>query len=371
MDWNAIREEFPALSGRTYLNTATYGQLPRAASAAVLEHLARRDANACTDFLDWFEDLNEVRQQVGRLIGAQADDIAFVPNASHALALVMNGIDWKDGDEVITLKHEFPNQLYAPHARKETRGVVCKWDELEAHVSERTRLVVLSTVNYETGFRPDLAELIPKLRERGVLVYLDGTQSIGALRFDCGQLQPDFLGVDAYKWMICPNGAAFLYVSPAARRWLAPNVLGWRSDRDWRSVEVLHHGRPRFAESAERYEGGMLPFPSLYAMRASAKLIEGIGNDRIERRVLSLADTIRNEICRLGGESIRMPKAAWPSQILLMRWPNVDSSALAKQLEAEKIHVSTRRGYIRISPHFYNNEADVDALIGALKRLRG
>jgi len=370
MDWNAIRDEFPALSGRTYLNTATYGQLPRAASAAVLEHLARRDANACTDFLDWFEDLNEVRQQLGGLIGAQADDIAFVPNASHALALVMNGIDWKDGDEIITLKHEFPNQLYASHAHRETRGIVCKWDEVEAHVSTRTRLVVLSTVNYETGFRPDLASLIPRLRERGVLVYLDGTQSIGALRFDCAQLQPDFVGVDAYKWMISPNGAAFLYVSPAARKWLTPNVLGWRSDQDWRSVEVLHHGRPRFAESAEKYEGGMLPFPSLYAMRASAKLMEEIGLDNIEARVLALADTIRNEICRLGGESIKMSAGALPSQIVLMRLPNLDSSLLAKQLEAEKIHVSARRGYIRISPHFYNNEADVYALIRALQRLR-
>lgn len=370
MDWNAIRDEFPALRGRAYLNTATYGQLPRSASAAVAEHLARRDANACIDFLDWFEELNELREQLGRLIGADAEDIAFVPNASHALALVMNGIEWHEGDEIITLKHEFPNQIYASHARTGVRGIVSKWNEIEEHLSPKTRLVALSTVNYETGFRPDLASLLPKLRERGVLVYLDGTQSIGALRFDCQELQPDFLGVDAYKWMISPNGAAFLYVSPEARRWLVPNVVGWRSDRDWRSVEALHHGSPRFAESAEKYEGGMLPFACLYAMRASVRLIQQIGLDQIEHRVLSLAGTIRQEICRLGGESIDMPATGLPSQIVMMRLPGLESSAIARQLEEKRIHVSIRRAYMRISPHFYNNEEDVDALLTALKQLR-
>ena len=370
MDWDAIREEFPALCGRTYLNTATYGQLPRASSAAVLEHLKRRDAEACTDFLDWFEELTEARQQLGRLLQAQAEDLAFVPNASHALALVMSGIEWHEGDEIITLKHEFPNQIYASHARAGIRGLVCKWDELETHLSNRTRLVALSTVNYETGFRPDLASLLPKLRARNVLVYLDGTQSIGALGFDCQQLQPDFVGVDVYKWMISPNGAAFLYVSPAARKWLTPNVVGWRSDRNWRSVEDLHHGSPRFAETAEKYEGGMLPFPSLFGMLASLKVIHDIGVDQIEKRVLSLAELIRTEICRLGGESIHIPAGALQSQILVMRLPVADSSVIAKQLETQKIHVSARRGYLRISPHFYNNEADVDALVRALKHFR-
>jgi selenocysteine lyase/cysteine desulfurase len=370
MDWNTIRDEFPALRGRAYLNTATYGQLPRSASAAVAEHLARRDANACTDFLDWFEELNELREELGRLIGADAEDIAFVPNASHALALVMNGIEWHEGDEIITLKHEFPNQIYASHARTGVRGIVSKWDEIEEHLSPKTRLVALSTVNYETGFRPDLASLLPKLRERGVLVYLDGTQSIGALRFDCQELQPDFLGVDAYKWMISPNGAAFLYVNPEARKWLVPNVVGWRSDRDWRSVETLHHGSPRFAESAEKYEGGMLPFACLYAMRASVKLMHEIGQDEIEQRALGLADTIRTEIRSIGGESIGMPGRSLPSQILLVRWPGLNSSKIAEELQRQRIHVSARRGYMRISPHFYNNEEDVDALLTALKRLR-
>ena len=370
MDWNAIREEFPALRKRTFLNTATYGQLPRRASDAVKRHLERRDEKACTDFLKWFDELTELREGLGRLIHCSAGDIAFVPNASHALAIVMNGMEWREGDEILTLRHEFPNLLYAAQARLGVRGIVCGWEELLSRISPQTRLVALSTVNYMTGFRPDLDQLIAGLRERGVHVFLDGTQSIGALRFDCQESQPDFLAVDAYKWMMSPNGAAFLYVNPKARAWLPPNVIGWRSDRDWRSVESLHHGTPRLVDTAEKYEGGMLAFPSLFAMDASLRLLEEIGPELIEERVLSLADEIRRGVSSLGGEPVALPDRSLISQIVLMRLPGCDSSVMVEQLESQRIHLSARRGYLRISPHFYNDEADVGNLLDALKEIR-
>ena len=91
-----------------------------------------------------------------------------------------------------------------------------------------------------------------------MLLYVDGTQSVGALRFDVAAVQPDMLAVDAYKWLLSPNGAAFCYVSPELRQRLEPAVIGWRSHKDWRRPERLHHGEPEFADSAEKYEGGML-----------------------------------------------------------------------------------------------------------------
>ena len=124
---------------------------------------------------------------------------------------------------------------------------VVPWPEFYASVNERTRLVVLSTVNYATGFRLPLEEISRFLAGRGVLLYLDGTQSVGALEFDVRRVRPAVLCVDAYKWMLSPNGAGFVYVAPEVRERLAVTVVGWRTDRDWRQVNHLNHGAPVLA----------------------------------------------------------------------------------------------------------------------------
>jgi cysteine desulfurase/selenocysteine lyase len=369
VSWPKIRSQFPALAGRTFLNTATYGQLPLVSKEAVAAHLDRRDHHACTDFLTWFEDVDQLRAAIGRLINASADDIAFTTSASQGLATVLAGIDWKSGDEVVTLEHEFPNHLYASMGLADVRGTACRWDQLEQAITRRTRLVMLSTVNYVTGLRPDLDSLVPSLHARGILVYLDGTQSLGALRFDCQRTQPDFFSVDAYKWMISPNGAGFLYVHPEARKWLRPSVIGWRSDYDWRSVDNLHHGAARFSEKAERYEGGMLNFPSLYGMQASLRLMEELGLAVIEERVLSLAELTRARLAAVSAEPYEPQAACLPSQIVLVRLPGHHPSAIAKELMARGVIVSARKGGLRVSAHFYNHEADIEQLAGELSDL--
>jgi cysteine desulfurase / selenocysteine lyase len=368
-DWAAVRREFPALCRYTFLNTATYGQLPQRAVEAAVGHFHRRDEKACTDFISWFEDLDLLRASIARLINASAQDIAFFPTASSALALIMSGIDWQPGDEILTLEDEYPNQLYVAQSLEKVRAVECQWSELDRHVGPRTRLVLLSTVNYVTGVRPAVEAMIPRLRDAGVLVYLDGTQSLGALRFDCGAIQPDFLAVDAYKWMLSPNGAGFLYVRPDVRAWLRPNVVGWRSDRDWKNVDCLRHGEPRFSDTAEKYEGGMLPFTVLYAMQASLCLIEELGIDTIEARVLELASLLRQEFHRIGAEFDVSSGECLPSQIVAACFPGADASLLAKELAARNIIVSARRGYLRVSPNFYNSEEDIAVLISALHEL--
>src|SRR5690349_419739 len=130
VDWEAVRGEFPALAQWTYLNTATYGQLPRRATEAVAQHFSHRDELACSDFLKWFEDANCLRAKVGRLIRCAADDVAFVPNASTALGILLAGLDWEPGDRILTLEHEFPNNLYAPGllARNGVEMVECPWE---------------------------------------------------------------------------------------------------------------------------------------------------------------------------------------------------------------------------------------------------
>src|SRR5262249_4301468 len=97
----------------------------------------------------------------------------------------------------------------------------------------------ISEVNYASGLRPPLAHLSKFLRERGILLYVDGTQSVGALRFDVQESQPDMMAVHAYKWMCSPTGVGFMYVAPHLRAKLLPHVAGWRTHRDWRNVDNL------------------------------------------------------------------------------------------------------------------------------------
>jgi cysteine desulfurase / selenocysteine lyase len=366
VDWEAVRAEFPALGNWTYLNTATFGQLPRRATEAVAAHFARRDEMACGDFLQWYDDMDRVRGKAARLVHCQADDIAFIANASTALGILLAGLDWHPGERILTLEHEFPNNLYAPGLlnRAGVEMVECPWERFYESVDSRTRLVCISSVNYNTGFTPALAEIAEFLHERGVLLYVDGTQSVGALQFDASRIQPDMLAVHAYKWLISPNGAGFMYVSPALRERLRPNVLGWRSHRDWRNVDNLHHGHPNLSASAEKYEGGSVTFAVIYAMEAAIDLILEIGPDVIEERVLGLAEKTR-EIVRRHGARVDL----CGSPIVAARFENRDVSALAKALREQRVLVAARRGQLRVSPHFYNNEQDLETFGDALGKL--
>lgn len=260
LDWNALRGQFPALSRWTYLNTATFGQLPVRAAAAVARHFEHRDELACADFIGWFDDFDRVRASIATLINCQASDLAFVPAASHALSLLLNGIDWRPGDRIVTLENEFPNNVYFPAmlARRGVEVVETTWERFEESITPNTRLFIASGLSYINGFRIPAAQAGRFLRQRGVLFYLDATQGLGPLRFDMGEIQPDVFAVHGYKWLLAPNGTGFCYVSPDARQWLQPAVVGWRSDRRWRQVDHLHHGEPEFADSAEKYEGGFL-----------------------------------------------------------------------------------------------------------------
>jgi selenocysteine lyase/cysteine desulfurase len=365
-DWDAIRAEFPALRNWTYLNTATYGQMPRCAAEAVSRHFARRDEFACGDFLEWFDDADHVRALLGRLVNCAADDIAFFQNASSALSLVAGAIDWQPGDRVLALENEFPNLVYCG-AALEQNGVhfdQVPWERFEDSLTPRTRLVMASTVNYITGFRLPVERLVSLCRQARAFSYIDGTQSIGALRFDCAAIEPDMLSVDGYKWLLCPNGAGFAYVRPEVRRWLSPSTIGWRSDKRWREVNALHHGLAEFKDSAERYEGGMLPFPAILAMGASVNLMLGIGPAEIEQRVLELAAYARK---RLAGAGARI--AHENTAILAARFENADAGQLAAALRSKRVLVSARHGHLRVSVDFYNNEADIDHMMATLKAL--
>ncbi len=366
VDWPAIRADFPALENWTYLNTATYGHVPRRSFAAITRHFAHRDELACSDFLSWYDESDRIRASIARLVNTTPDDIAFIPNSATALGLIAGGIDWKPGDNVVTLADEFPNQLYIP-ALIEHRGVEFReapWEKFYDSIDARTRLIALSEVNYATGFRAPIGEISKIARDHGARFFVDGTQSTGALVFDVQKSRPDVLAVHAYKWMCSPTGVGFFYIAPDFRPLIRPHSIGWRSHGDWRNVDNLHHGSPVLKDSAERYEGGGLAFGLLHSMGASADWMLEIGPESIEARVLQLAEQARARLRALGAQVTDTC-----SQIVTAKFAGRDVSALARDLKARRVIVAARHGFLRVSPHFYNNESDLDRLEEELRKL--
>lgn len=376
IDWRAVRDLFPVLRQWTYLNTATFGPMPTTAVAAAMKYFEQRDETASRDFLEWFDQLDLIREKIAGLIGANAADIGFCPNAGTGLSWLLEGIKWRSGDEIVAMANEFPNNLYAPLLLSD-RGVVLNEVSIEDGrfdpqkfldaLSPRTRLVILSAVSYSSGLRMPIEILAPEFKRRGIITCVDATQSVGALRHDVSSTPVDYLIVHGYKWMCSPAGAGFVYVSPETREWLAPRVISWRSHRDWRNVDQLHHGRPELPEEAARYEGGIQNFSGLFAMEAVLDLLNELTSEAVEVRVLDLAAKCREVLESCGGVLAAGESAYFGSPIVTAEFPGRDVSQLSETLERAKIAVAARKGRLRVSPHFFNSYADIDALAAALE----
>jgi selenocysteine lyase/cysteine desulfurase len=321
-------------------------------------------------------DADEIRAKAARLINAEADDIAFIPSAGAALGWLINGINWKPGDEILSLQDEFPNNIYYPKVLEE-RGV--RFVELPlpagefspkdflARISDSTRLVLLSAVNYSSGLRPPLAVIGEALRDHPALFCVDGTQSVGALRMDVRSIGADMVVAHGYKWLLCPTGIGFAYIRPQVREWLEPSTYSWRSHRNWRDVDSLHHGRPELPGSAMKYEGGVQNFPGIYALGAVLDLLFSIGPEEIENRVLDLVDQTRYVLRERGGQLLSDRHPHYDSAIVAAEFPNADMSALAVELKNKQVAVAARKGRLRVSPHFFNNADDIEQLDRALR----
>ncbi len=368
VDWAEVRSRFPALVGRTFLNSATIGQMPQAASDAVREHLLRRDRLAGADLVSWYDDLDRLRGKIGQLIHASADDIAFVPSTSHALSILLHGIRWRAGDRVLTLQDEFPNNSYAP-AMLERFGVELieaprdRFAEMLARPDGRVRLVLASAMSYLDGYRFPWETVRETLDRNGTLLFVDATQGCGVLHLDMRRIRPDVMGVHGYKWMLSPTGAGFMYVKPEVRRWLDPAVVGWRSHHSWRDFGNLHHGKPEWSATAERYEGCMQPVALLAAMEASVDMFLEIGAEVIEARALRLAAMVKEAVERVGGSV-----AHAESPIAACKFPGVEAGERAKRLAERQVLTSARKGNLRVSLHLYNDEGDVERLMAAFGR---
>ncbi len=374
-DWNAVRTEFPVLAEWTYFNTATFGPVPRRAVQAATHALERRSAGASYDPVAFFDDVDIVRDKAARLLGAQADDIAFIPSAGIGLSWILNGLDWAEGDRILSFEHEFPNNQYAP-LRLADRGVVLDQapagesfalDDFVGRITPRTRIVLTSALSYSTGFRPPLADIGAAVRDSDALFVVDGTQGVGAIPLDVAAVAADVVLVHAYKWLLSPTGAGFAFIGPQAREHLRPSVVSWRSHRDWREVTKLRDGAPELPDEAARYEGGILNFSGLAALGAVLDLYDELGLDAVYARTAAISGCVRDAVRQAGGIPLADLSPWFDGPIVAARLPGWNVADLAARLHRNKIVAAARKGSLRVSPHFFNNEQDVESLAAALR----
>jgi len=374
-----IRREFPALERYVYFATNGLGILPRRTVEALREWIERLSEDGIV--AAFFHDaplLSETRERVARFLGCDATEVAFCRNTSEGVLWAASSLDLGPGDEVLLVQGEYPANVL-PWMAQEERGVtfrfVCARDrrvppDLVATCwGEHTRVLAVSFVQYNSGFRADLAALSRTVHERGGILFCDAIQGLGALRLDVRQAGVDLLAAGTHKWLLGLQGLGIFYCRRPLLDRLRPVHVATGS--------LLRQGDPEdpdaayereFVAEARRYEEGTRNYLGIVALRCSVGLIEEIGLERIEQRVRELTDYLV-EGARRRGCAIESPRGRdeW-SGIVLFQPPRGRASAseLAAAMHAHRIVVNAREGCLHAGVHFYNTEAEIDRLFAVL-----
>lgn len=364
------REAFPVARDLVYLNHAAIAPLPGAAARA-MEDLARLVSR--TGDRRWPErhDMTtRVRQRAALLLGApRPETVAFVPSTSAGLSLVAEGIDWRAGDNVVGARCEYPANVY-PWMHLADRGVEYRMaeeragrldlEEVEALVDGRTRVLALSWVQYASGFRADLERLGSFCREREVLFVVDAIQGLGALRLDVAAAGVDVATGAAHKWLLGPEGIGWLYVADRVVERLRPVLTGWRSVAglfDWTRFDLTWN------DGALRFEPGTLNVYGLAALDKSLEMLLAVGPERIEARIQALAQRVADGLRERGFDVVSSRRDGEASGIVAATHPQHPAEAVYETLVERGVITAHRAGRLRISPHFYNTEEEIEQLL--------
>lgn len=369
MDWDALRDaEFPITRRWAYFDHAAVAPLPHRSGEALRAWADDQEHNGCVHWPDWERKLEAIRLDLARLIGADADEIAFVNSTTQGIGLVAEGFPWRDGDNVVTAEEEYPSNLY-PWMNLAARGVTLRtvpsregrvWvEDLAEAMDHRTRLLTISQVEWASGFRNDLDALVELCRSRGVALFVDAIQGLGPLTIDVRRTPVDFLCADGHKWLLGPEGAGFLYVRRDWIERLRPLGVGWHS-------VVGSYNDPRnlfqLKPTAQRWEGGSFNMPGLQAFGASVGLLLELGPQAVSRRILDTAAEVREIARGLGWTLVGSTRPHDLSGIVALTRKGVDPDAAARRLRERGVAVACRRGRLRVSPHCYHNADDLDRL---------
>ncbi len=325
IDWDSLREaEFPIARNWAYFDHAAVSPLPRRSGDALRAWTESQEKDGVVRWPEWEGRVEKIRDEVARLLSADRDEIAFVPNTTHGITLIAEGFSWREGDNVVTAADEFASNIY-PWMNLASRGVSLRqvesrdgriWlEDLAAAIDSATRVLAISHVEFATGFRNDLDALAEMCHERGVALFVDAIQGLGPLEIDVRQTPVDFLAADGHKWLLGPESAGLLYVR---RDWidrLRPIGVGWHSVVG--SYNSLRNDF-RLKPSAERFEGGSLNMAGLQCLGASISLFHELGKRRISDRVMERADAVRESARSAGWSVVESTRAADRSAIVVL-----------------------------------------------------
>jgi selenocysteine lyase/cysteine desulfurase len=367
------RDQFDLAPGLAYLNHAAVGVLPHATHGMLQEMIDAHARAGVLGVAPYEMDLPGLRRRIGAFVGGSGDEIALLRNTGDGATIIAQGLDLEPGDEIITAANEFGSNAYPWLALRE-RGVIVRLldaprermipDVLRAAISPRTKLVAVSWVTFDDGYRHDLGALAEVAHAAGALFVVDAIQGLGAFPLDVREVPIDALYAGGAKWLLALQGVSFLWLRASLLDRVALRLPGWRSVEDiW---NFLDYDQPP-APNASRFEGGTPNIIGALSLATSMEVLAGAGVDRIGAHVLALTDRLCEGAAARGytidGDRSR---AEVKSGIVRIRRDDVDPIALGKRLGAAGMCVTYRASGIRISPHGYNTADEIDALLAEL-----
>jgi cysteine desulfurase/selenocysteine lyase len=370
-------DQFPILGNGLYFNHAAVGPWPRCTAEAVQDFARENMEQGSAGYRQWIARENELRKNLAELTGASStDDIALLKNTTEGICAVAFGLDWRSTDNVVLPRGEFPSNRL-PWLAQAARGVEIREIDIRSAphaesalleaLDHNTRVLTVSAVQWDDGFRLDLPTLGAACRKRGVLFFVDAIQQLGALPLDVVDCRIDFLAADAHKWLLAPEGIAAFYSRDEPRAQLQLLQQGWHMvDHPWQFER--DHWQP--ARNARRFEAGSPNTMGQAAFNASAKLLLDYGMANVGRRVLANTDQLIRNLQDFPGGCVNSPVAPERrSGIVSFAIDRLSTPDLHHHLTRAGVSCVIRGGSIRLSPHFYQGESQLEAFMKILERL--
>ncbi|HXN96281.1 MAG TPA: aminotransferase class V-fold PLP-dependent enzyme [Candidatus Acidoferrales bacterium] len=376
-DW---RQEWFEIEDATYLNLAGESPMPKISIRAVQAALEAKKYPHHKPDSTFFEVPNRIRASLAKLIGGKPEEIALTSGASAGVAAVAYALTWKPGDEIITAKGEFPLQYTTWKPMEEREGLKLKIvsprerfitaDDLIAAITPRTRLVSVSMVRYDDGSLLDAARVADACHKQGALLLLDVSQSCGALPMDVNQLGADFMVCAGYKWLLGPFGTGFFWAKSEHLGIIRPGPFNWMAVEGSHNFAALNFADPKPAANAKRWDSpewaSYFNF-NLVAMDVSVDFVVRMGPELVAAHNHKLIELLferlpkdRYVIASPTNAARRGPYGCFAAR------SREKTAEVYQRLWKENVVVSLREGNIRVSPHLYNTERDIDRLISVV-----
>jgi kynureninase len=370
------RREFPITRDLLYLNSCSLAPLHERGRLA-LGHYGERwgELGGMAWYEHWMHEIEGLRADVARVLGAHVDEIALEPAVSAALVSVASSFAYRDRPKVVVADMDFPTDGHTWLAL-ERAGVQVEFvrspdritvplELFERAVDERTALVCTGHVYYTSGWIQDVAALAEICHRKGAALVVDAYQSIGAFPFDVHESGVDFLAGGMLKWLMGGPGMAFLYARRDRIERHRPTALGWWAMEDVFAFDVQHID---LARSARRFEYGTPAVAAVYTSRAGLSLVDEVGIPTVRRRHMELSQRLLDGALGSGWRARSPREAKERTSIVTLEHPDPRSAVAA--LRAQGVICDARPGLIRLSPHYFNTAAEIDRALELLAPLR-